>query len=107
MPTHVLHGDSFLVPKRLAHLIAESGASDVLEANRHRLIASQAKPGELLGMCRALPFMDDYRLIVVEGLLGTAESQGRGRRSGASAESGVTTQWQPFAEAIPQMPDTT
>ena len=107
MPTHVLHGDSFLVPKRLAHLIAEFGASDLLEANRHRLLGPQAKPGELLSMCRALPFMDDYRLIVVEGLLGIAESPGRGRRRGASAESGVTTQWQPFVEAIPQMPDTT
>jgi len=107
LPAHLLHGDSFLVPKRLAELITESGASDVLEANRHRLLASQAKPGELLSMCNALPFMDDYRLIVVEGLLGTAESQGRGRRRGSSAESGVAGQWQPLGEAIPQMPETT
>ena len=107
MPAHLLHGDSFLVPKRLGELIAESGASDVLEANRHRLLASQAKPGELLSMCNALPFMDDYRLIVVEGLLGTAESQGRSRRRGSSAESGVAGQWQSLGEAIPQMPDTT
>ena len=107
MPSHVLHGDSFLVPKRLVDLIAESGASDVLEANRHRILASQAKPGELLSMCNALPFMDDYRLIVVEGLLGTAESAGRGRRRNSSAESGVAALWQPLSEAIPQMPDTT
>jgi len=79
----------------------------VLEANRHRLLASQAKPGELLSMCNALPFMDDYRLIVVEGLLGTAESQGRSRRRGSSAESGVAGQWQSLGEALPQMPDTT
>ncbi len=59
LPAHVLHGDSFLVPKRLADLIGESGASDVLDANRHRLLASQAKPGELLSMSNALPFMDD------------------------------------------------
>jgi len=107
LPAHLLHGDSFLVPKRLAELIAESGASDVLEANRHCLLASQAKPGELLSMCNALPFMDDYRLIIVEGLLGTAESQGRGRRRSSSGESSVTGQWQPLGEAIPQMPDTT
>ncbi len=62
-----------MVPRRLDELINESRASDVLEANRHRLIGSQAKPGELLSMCNALPFMDDYRLIIVEGLLGTAE----------------------------------
>ena len=107
MPVHLLHGDGFLVPKRLAELIAEAGASDVLEANWHRLVGSQAKPGELLSMCNALPFMDDYRLVIVEGLLGTAESQGRGRRRGSSAESGVAGQWQALGEAIPQMPDST
>ena len=107
MPVNVLHGDGFLVPKRLAEVIAEAGASDVLESNRHRLAGSQAKPGELLSMCNALPFMDDYRLVIVEGLLGTAESQGRGRRRGPSAESGVADQWQALGEAIPRMPDST
>ena len=107
MPAHLLHGDSFLVPKRLNELIAEAGAADVLEANRHRLTGSQTKPGELLSMCNALPFMDDYRLVIVEGLLGTAESQGRGRRRGSSAESAVAGQWQELGEAIPQMPDST
>jgi len=107
LPVHLLHGEGFLVPKRLAEIIAEAGASDVLEANRHRLVGSQAKPGELLSMCNALPFMDDYRLVIVEGLLGTAESQGRGRRRGSSADSGVAGQWQALGEAIPQMPDST
>ena len=109
MPVYLLHGDSFLVPRRLDELIAEAGAGDVLEANRHRLIGSQAKPGELLSMCNALPFMDDYRLVIVEGLLGTAESQGRGRgrRRGSSDESGVASQWQQLGDAIPLMPDTT
>ena len=111
MPVYLLHGDSFLVPKRLDELIAEVGASDVLEANRHRLTGSQTKPGELLSMCNALPFMDDYRLVIVEGLLGTAESQGRGRGRGrgrnSSSDSGVAGQWQALGDAIPQMPDST
>ena len=95
------------MPKRLIELIAESGASDVLEANHHRLLASQAKPGELLSISNALPFMDDYRLIVVDGLLGAAESQRRVRRRDPSAESGIATQWQLLSDAIPQMPKTT
>ena len=112
MPVYLLYGDSFLVPRRLDQLINESGASDVLEANRHRLVGAQTKPGELLSMCNALPFMDDYRLVVVEGLLGTAESQGRGRRRGLSggsksADSTNSGQWQALGAAIPQMPDTT
>ncbi len=107
MSVHLLHGDSFLVPRRLDELVNESGASDVLEANRHRLIGSQTKPGELLSMCNALPFMDDYRLVIVEGLLGTAESKGRGRRRASSDDSSVANQWKALGEAIPQMPDTT
>ena len=107
MPVHLLYGDSFLVPRRLDELIVQSGASDVLDANRHRLIGPQTKPGELLSMCNALPFMDDHRLVIVEGLLGTAESQGRGRRRGSSGDSGGTGQWQALGDAIPQMPDTT
>ncbi|MCH7736092.1 MAG: DNA polymerase III subunit delta [Chloroflexi bacterium] len=107
MPVHLLHGDSFLVPRRLNELITEAGASEVLEANRHRVVGSQVKPDELLAMCNALPFMDDYRLVIVEGLLGTAEVQGRGRRRSSSADSGVASQWQALGDAIPQMPDST
>ena len=107
MPVHLLYGDSFLVPRRLEELIVQSGAADVLDANRHRLIGPQTKPGELLSMCNALPFMDDYRLVVVEGLLRTAESQARGRRRGSSGDSAVAGQWQALGDAIPQMPDTT
>ena len=107
MTVHVLHGDSFLVPRRLDQLIIESGASDVLEANCHRLVGSQTKPGELLGMCNALPFMDDYRLVVVDGLLNTAESQGRGRRRSSSGDDRGADQWQALGDAIPKMPDTT
>ena len=107
MPVHLLYGDSFLVPRRLEELIVQSGAADVLDANRHRLIGPQTNPGELLSMCNALPFMDDYRLVVVEGLLRTAESQARGRRRGSSADSAVAGQWQALGDAIPQMPDTT
>ncbi|MEE8466275.1 MAG: DNA polymerase III subunit delta [Dehalococcoidia bacterium] len=112
MPVHLLYGDSFLVPRRLDQLITESGASDVLEANRHRLTGSQTKPGELLSMCNALPFMDDYRLVIVEGLLATAESQSRGRRRGSSGDSKTgdpngSSQWQALGAAIPLMPDTT
>ena len=107
MPVHLLYGDSFLVPRRLDELITECGASDVLEANRHRLAGPQTKPGELLSMCNALPFMDDYRLVVVEGLLGTTESQSRGRRRGSSADSKNSDPWQALGDAIPLMPPTT
>ena len=107
MPAHVLYGDSYLVPNRLVNLIAESGASDVLDANRHRLLASEVNPDELVSMSNALPFMDDYRLIVVEGLLSVTESQSRGRRRSSSSESSMIARWRPLEETIPNMPQTT
>ena len=110
MSAHLIYGDSFLVPRRLAELVSEIGADDVLDANRHRLQGSQVKPGELLGVCNALPFMDVYRLVIVDGLLTTAETRaGRGRstRREPASESSASREWQVLAEALPNMPDTT
>ena len=109
MPAFLVYGDSFLVRQRLTALEAEHGANDLLDANRHRMQGGQATPQELLGVCMAIPFMDPLRLVVVDGLLATAESRsgsgggrGRGRRGGGAAEG-----WQALADAIPQMPETT
>ena len=109
MPAFVVFGDSFLVRQRVAALEAEHGADSLLDANRHRMQGGQLAPPELLGVCQAIPFMDPLRLVVVEGLLATAESRsggsggrGRGRRGGNATDG-----WQALADAIPQMPDTT
>ena len=111
MPAFVVFGDSFLVRQRVAALEAEHGADGLLDANRHRMQGAQLAPPELLGVCQAIPFMDPLRLVVVEGLLATAESRsgggsgrGRGRRGGSAAGAGG---WQSLADAIPQMPSTT
>jgi len=110
MPAFLVFGDSFLVRQRVAALETEHGANALLDANRHRMQGGQLAPPELLGVCQAIPFMDPLRLVVVEGLLATAESRsgggsvrGRGRRGGNSA----VDNWQALADAIPQMPDTT
>ncbi len=109
MPAFIVFGDSFLVRQRVAALEAERGADSVLDANRHRMQGGQLNLPELLSVCQAIPFMDPLRLVVVEGLLATAESRsgggsgrGRGRRVGNASDG-----WQALADAIPQMPDTT
>lgn len=105
MPAFVVFGDSFLVRKRMAALEAEHGADALLDANRHRMQGNQVNPQELLAVCQALPFLDTQRLVIVDGLLATAESRsggGRGRQRNTSADG-----WQPLAEAVPNMPDTT
>ena len=110
MPTHIIHGDSFLVAQQLKELESEFSQETLLEANAHRLQGSQVKLPELLNVCHALPFMDPIRFVLVEGLLGTFEvrsgsGRGRGGRSAPAAKS--TGEWDSLAEAIPQMPDTT
>lgn len=107
MPAFLVFGDSFLVRQRVTALEAEHGADELLDANRHRMQGGQLAPPELLGVCQAIPFMDPLRLVIVEGLLAIAESRsgggrGRGRRGGNATDG-----WQPLADAIPQMPDTT
>ena len=106
MPVFVVYGDGFLVRQRMSALEAEHGADALLDANRHRMQGNQVSPQELLAVCQAMPFLDTLRLVIVEGLLATAESRsggGRGRRSGGSTDD----RWRPLAEAIPQMPETT
>ena len=112
--THLLYGDSFLVPRALRTLAENEGATGLLEANSHRLQGSQIKPAELLSLCNALPFMDPRRLVVVEGLLAAYERRSGGRsggRRGRSRGSGAETQslggWEALVEAVPQLPDTT
>ena len=110
MTTHLLYGDSFLVPQAFRALSADVGAVDLLEANRHKLQGNQIKPAELFNLCNALPFMDRLRLVVVEGLLATQE-----RRSGRGRERTVRTQpakptmggWEELAKVVPQLPETT
>ena len=110
MSTHVLYGDSFLVPEGLRRLKAEAGVEGLLEADSHHLQGAQLKPPELFSICNALPFMDTFRLVVVEGLLATLERrQARGRRR--PAESGSPTPsllgWEELTRALPEMPETT
>ncbi len=110
MPAHFLHGDSYLVQRRMSRLEAEAGAEDVLDANRHRLMGPQTNLNELVTICNALPFMDSHRLVVVEGLLATFERRprrGRRRSSDNQASGGALGGWEGLDQAITGMPDTT
>ena len=79
MPVHLLCGDTFLVSQELRKL--ESSVGDLLDANRHRLVGGNLSPGQLFEVCAAAPFLDTARLVVVEGLLATAEGSRQGRRT--------------------------
>ena len=124
MPAHIVYGDSFLVAEQVRNIKAAAGAGDLMDSNRHRITAAQARPDELVGICNSLPFLDTLRLVELEGALATQESAGgsggRGnsrnsgngsgnaragsRRRGASAGR---TGWGMLADAVPQLPDST
>ena len=116
MPAHILHGDSYLVAQALRGFQESVGPPEVLEANSHNIIGAQAEPGLLRGLCSAVPFLAEYRLILVEGLLSLLEARpGRRRASGTRARGSATskgrgslTDWDFLPEYIgEEMPPTT
>jgi DNA polymerase-3 subunit delta len=106
MPAHVIYGDSFLVAERLRRVKAEAGAADLMDSNRHVVLASQARPDEVLAMCNSLPFLDTMRLVEIEGVLAAQQGSGRGRGSGRRSGS-ASSAWTQLADAVPSLPDTT
>ena len=116
MPAHLLFGDSFLVTHALRELQEQVGPPEVIEANTHRVSGSGADPAQLRGLCSSVPFLADYRLVVVDGLLSMSESRG-GRRRPAAASSrdsasepgrGDVARWESMPSYITtEMPPTT
>ena len=104
MSTHLLYGDSFLVPRALRAAAEQAGAAGLLESNSHSLQGSQVKPAELISLCNALPFMDSRRLVTVAGLLAAYERRAGGRRGRARDGGGATQSlggWEVLADAVP------
>ncbi len=107
MPAHVVYGDTFLVAEQVRRIKEESGAGDLMESNRHRATAAQARPEEALAMCNSLPFLDTMRLVELEGVLATQEGSGSGGRSGGRRQRAASGGWAQLTDAIPNLPDTT
>ena len=90
MPAHLLFGDSFLVYQALKKLRERVGAPEVAEANSHSLSGAQLDLGQLRSLCDAVPFLADYRLVIVDGLLshhGSRETRRRPTTSSGRASS--------------------
>ncbi len=112
MPAHVVYGDTFLVAAALNGIRRDAGASDLMDSNRHRVVAGQTQVAEVVAMCNSLPFLDTVRLVEIEGALATQENS-RGGRGGGSRGRSTRRQssprdgWLQLADAIPEMPDST
>ena len=111
MPAHVIYGDSFLVAQAVRRLRREAGADGLMDSNRHRVVATQSQPDQVLAVCNSLPFLDTARLVEVEGALATQEASGARRVANRSnprrRQSNARAGWSQLADAIPQLPATT
>ena len=103
---HLFYGaDGYSIKEAVAGLQEAVGSSQVLDANTTRLAAGEATPGHLVGLCAAVPFLADRRLVIVEGLLSSVE----GARSGggatdarASGSRGAAGRWRGLVAILQQ-----
>ena len=106
MPILVLHGDSFLVAEELAQIRQKLGPEHLLESNTHKLTGNSVTLEQLRAVSSAMPFLAEYRLVVVEGLLGSFEARGSRRRGGGSARNRLA-RWEGLADYVAEVPSTT
>ena len=109
MPAHLVYGDSYLASRALKSLEELVGPRDVLEANSHHLSGPQLDLAKLRAHCDAVPFLAEYRLVMVEGLLGVFEPRRRrGRNAPGIAGRSSVADWVDLPGYIGEsMPPTT
>jgi DNA polymerase-3 subunit delta len=108
MPTLVFYGDSFLIEEALVPLKAQVGPPEVLEANSHRVTAGELTLDKLVGMAGAMPFLAQGRLVVVEGLLQSFESNEGGRwRAALKKGADGLGQWEGLEARLEELPPST
>ena len=75
MPSFVIHGGKLLVDNAVKQCLAYYDATDILESNMHQLTASRLDFGELLHICSSIPFIDNYRVVIIDGLCTLMETK--------------------------------
>jgi DNA polymerase III delta subunit len=94
MPAHIVHGDPFLASRRIREIKSEAGLNDPAQYAEQKFEAGAADVQDVVNACRARPFLEDARVTVVEGVLGTRE---RGQQRAAKGLDQL-------AQTIPVMP---
>ena len=101
---YILHGeDDFSLGEALAEIKEGLGDEASISTNTTVLQAQNTTPAELIATCGTIPFLAPHRLVIVEGLLGLFEQQGKPKRTPKSKGSG----WSSLKEYIGQMPEST
>ncbi len=104
---YILTGpDDFSIAEALAEIKKGLGDQSLLAVNTAVLDGRQATPDELRAVTGALPFLAEWRLVVVSGLLGRFEpraKKSRQSRSPGSKQNG----YKPFSALADELPDST
>ena len=106
MPSFVIHGDRLLVDNAVKEYLVEYSATSLLESNIHHLPASGLDFNELLHICNSIPFMDEYRVVIIDGLCGSMETSSN-HRNQRNRKNKTTVPWMNLPEHISQMPEST
>jgi DNA polymerase-3 subunit delta len=108
---YILYGlDSYSSRKELQRIKDTLGDPEILSVNTNVLNGAETSPGQLRDMCRMVPFMNPFRLIIVEGLLDLFEPEFKQRSSSQSSQKrGVKKldEWKLFIDSIQDLPEST
>ncbi|MEE9365533.1 MAG: hypothetical protein V3W44_02505, partial [Dehalococcoidales bacterium] len=106
---YILYGeDDFSRQQVLNEIKGTIGDETALATNTTVLDAPQATIEQLRAVAEAMPFLAEKRLVIIHGLLGRFESRGRsGRRKKAASTSNRQNEYQPLADYLVTVPDST
>ena len=91
----------------LAEITRNTGPEDLRDINYTSFLAQDLSPEQLNAAVFAMPFMSDFRVVVVKGLLTTFERRGRASSGAAQRNRNPLGQWADLPDALVSLPPTT
>jgi len=106
---YILHGeDDFSLTRSLEEMKQGLGDPALLATNTTVLDGQQATLGQLRTICETVPFLAEKRLVIIQGLLGRFEPQGKSRQRKKMAPStGQESEYKSFATGLSNLPAST
>jgi DNA polymerase-3 subunit delta len=101
---YILYGeDDFSLRESLIEIKEVLGDETMVATNTTVLQGQSTTPEQLIATCDTIPFLAPKRLVIVEGLLGLFQQQGKGKRPQTTRDSG----WSSLSEYVKRMPEST
>ena len=104
----LLGEDDFSLTRSLEEMKQGLGDPALLATNTTVLDGQQATLDQLRTICETVPFLAEKRLVIIQGLLGRFEPQGKSRQRKKTAPStGRESEYKSFATGLSNLPDST